>query len=274
MRRLASAFSPLILLCLAASSVPAFAGVGSDCPQVDGELRLDLDSDGDGVPDIFELILMASDTEDGEILTCIPFDTDDDGIFDVFDEDDDGDTVLTKVEILEWGSGPITTWEPFDFIGGLEAEGIAHHLHDWTYTDLVVAVGRIKAATPDTDNDGMPNYIDDDDDGDLIPTAVECPDGELLDRDGDGVPNCFDIDSDGDGALDRAEGTEDHSGNGIPNYLDPGSNYENRQPPEQTVEDYYGFGVGCSTTSARTLSLWALLLPALLLGRRQRRPLR
>lgn len=64
----------------------------------------------------------------------------------------------------------------------------------------------------DTDGDGLPNYIDFDDDGDNILTADENPDpdgdGDLSDAqdtDGDGIPDYLDADDDGDGVLTRDE---------------------------------------------------------------------
>ncbi|MFT7386206.1 MAG: FKBP-type peptidyl-prolyl cis-trans isomerase FkpA, partial [Nonlabens sp.] len=54
----------------------------------------------------------------------------------------------------------------------------------------------------DTDNDGIPDYLDDDDDGDGIPTSQENADPnnngnpvDALDTDGDGIPDYLDADS-------------------------------------------------------------------------------
>lgn len=54
-------------------------------------------------------------------------------------------------------------------------------------------------------------------------TIVEITDGNHYghDVDNDGIPNYLDTDSDGDSLLDHDEGTDDHDGDGIPNYLDP-----------------------------------------------------
>ena len=73
----------------------------------------------------------------------------------------------------------------------------------------------------DSDGDGVPDYLDDDDDDDGIPTADEV---ELAKRwgedlDGDNQPNYLDTDSDGDGLSDRAEGL---NAQGTPEYLSPG----------------------------------------------------
>ncbi|HEX9600343.1 MAG TPA: hypothetical protein VF985_02520, partial [Mariniflexile sp.] len=88
----------------------------------------------------------------------------------------------------------------------------------------------------DTDDDDIPDYLDDDDDGDNVPTRLENPDpngdGDLSDAqdtDGDGIPDYLDKDDDGDGVLTRDEEnqspdknpTNDISLNGIADYLNP-----------------------------------------------------
>ena len=86
----------------------------------------------------------------------------------------------------------------------------------------------------DTDGDGLINALDDDDDGDQVPTIVEDYDGDLDpttdDTDGNGVPDYLDIDDDGDGLLtfptedvdnDGDPTNDDTDNDGTPNYLDP-----------------------------------------------------
>ena len=75
----------------------------------------------------------------------------------------------------------------------------------------------------DTDQDGIPDYLDEDDDGDAITTYAEREDGVVFgnDVDSDGTPNWLDTDSDNDGILDFIEGGMDANDNGIPGYLDP-----------------------------------------------------
>ncbi|MFD1096201.1 hypothetical protein [Salegentibacter chungangensis] len=86
----------------------------------------------------------------------------------------------------------------------------------------------------DTDNDGIPDYLDLDDDGDNVATIRETTAGDedptaegFLDTDADGTPNYLDADDDGDGALTRLEVSPDDLDNpeafqeaeNIPNYL-------------------------------------------------------
>lgn len=92
-------------------------------------------------------------------------------------------------------------------------------------------------ANDDTDEDGIPNFMDNDDDGDMVLTSFEYvfasnPDDKsvmsLLDTDNDGIPNYLDNDDDGDGILTKDEvvaGSNnpmdtDENENGIPDYLE------------------------------------------------------
>lgn len=82
----------------------------------------------------------------------------------------------------------------------------------------------------DTDGDGLPNYLDDDDDGDNVKTATELFDFSDIDTDAnpltnpedtdaDGIPNYLDTDDDQDGVLTV---NEDADGN-----LNPANDIEN-----------------------------------------------
>ncbi len=64
----------------------------------------------------------------------------------------------------------------------------------------------------DTDNDGIPDYLDSDDDGDNVPTSAENPDpngdgdfSDAQDTDNDGTPDYLDTDDDNDGTITRYE---------------------------------------------------------------------
>ncbi len=90
-------------------------------------------------------------------------------------------------------------------------------------------------ANDDTDFDGLPNYLDNDDDGDLILTNVEyvfnrdqTNSASALDSDSDGIPNYLDNDDDGDGLLtfledynhDGNPANDDTNSNGTPDFLE------------------------------------------------------
>ncbi len=93
-------------------------------------------------------------------------------------------------------------------------------------------------AYDDTDTDGIPNYLDNEDDGDLVLTSVEYvfPSGRTaanittnpLNTDNDALPNYLDNDDDGDGVLTIHEdynhnnnpADDDTNTNGIADYLE------------------------------------------------------
>ena len=86
----------------------------------------------------------------------------------------------------------------------------------------------------DTDGDGIPDFLDDDDDGDMVLTNVEIlifrtdKSVNYIDTDGDGIPNYLDNDDDGDGipTIDEdynGDGNpmnDDTNNDGIPDYLE------------------------------------------------------
>ncbi|MEE9350563.1 MAG: T9SS type A sorting domain-containing protein [Flavobacteriaceae bacterium] len=90
----------------------------------------------------------------------------------------------------------------------------------------------------DTDGDAIPDFIDEDDDGDFVLTTAEAivtnnrsgnstTTTNYLDTDGDQIPNYLDNDDDGDGVLtinedydgDMNPGNDDTNGDGILDYL-------------------------------------------------------
>lgn len=86
----------------------------------------------------------------------------------------------------------------------------------------------------DTDNDGIPDYLDIDDDNDNILTRVEREVeaentvGDYPDSDNDGIPDYIDPDDDDDGVPTRNEDwnlnlnpADDQNDEGIPHYLNP-----------------------------------------------------
>lgn len=98
--------------------------------------------------------------------------------------------------------------------------------------DAVEALGQANPCDVDTDGDGTPNFLDNDDDGDGVLTRYEDVNGNGNwfddDTDGDGKPNYLDNDDDGDSVLTIYEDinndgnwfNDDTDGNGTPNFLD------------------------------------------------------
>lgn len=153
----------------------------------------DLDSDGDGIPDL----------EEGT------GDSDGDGIPDYLDEDSDNDGIPDAVE----GNGDS------------DDDGIPNYL-DTSLDEDGDGIPDILDgdATTDTDGDGLADAFDSDSDNDGIGDLDES--GALgVDTDGDGIDDAFDIDVTGgsdannDGVDDAAMLT-DSDGDGIPDYRD------------------------------------------------------
>jgi hypothetical protein len=104
----------------------------------------------------------------------------------------------------------------------------------------------------DTDNDGITNYLDTDDDGDgaldIDEDANKDGDSTTDDADHDGMPNYLDTDSDNDGQLDVDEDndgdgnfTNDDSDNdGIPDYTDTDSDNDGIDDGVDTDDDNDG----------------------------------
>lgn len=105
--------------------------------------------------------------------------------------------------------------------------------NDTVSTDLEDINGDTNLANDDTDQDGIPNYLDNDDDGDFILTNLEyvfnrSATTSILDTDSDSIPNYLDNDDDGDGVLTSLEdynqdgnpANDDTNSNGMPDYLE------------------------------------------------------
>jgi hypothetical protein len=186
------------------------------------------DTDGDGAPDGFEL----GDPER-------PLDTDDDGVIDPLDLDDDADGVPSADE------DPNRNGDPSD--DDSDGDGIMDLRDTDDDGDGVSTLGEDRDGDgdpqdDDTDRDRIADYLDVDDDGDGVDTADELSVGAnplVEDSDGDGVldgdewaggrdtdgtdgPDIIDDDDDGDGIDTFREGGvgDDADGDGTPNYLD------------------------------------------------------
>ncbi|MFP2994971.1 gliding motility-associated C-terminal domain-containing protein [Spongiivirga sp. MCCC 1A20706] len=186
----------------------------------------DLDDDNDGIPDAVELAGDASR------------DTDEDGIIDSLDQDSDGDGLFDWVEAGHFAES-ITADNRLE--GPYSGDGISDQVQDDPDS------GTVNYELADiSDEDGIPNFQDSDDDNDSVLTIFEGanPDGdgnpltgETLDTDNDEVPDFLDPDDDndtrltidespdpnGDGNPDDAIDTDE---DGVPDYLDPSLDVE------------------------------------------------
>ena len=175
------------------------------------------DADGDGIDDLTDL----DDDNDGIYDTYEgddTVDTDGDGIPDYLDLDSDGDGCSdaieagftdTDVDGLVDGTGinadgTVSGSDGYILPQDLDNNGIADHLD----------ANFFEACFEDSDNDGINDEVDLDDDNDGIYDIYEGDD--TVDTDGDGIPDYLDLDSDGDGCTDAQEaGFTDADSDGI-----------------------------------------------------------
>jgi heat shock protein beta len=155
-------------------------------------------------------------------------DSDQDGIADVLDDDDDNDDLLTIDEAAgdadadcdddahdaDPEDGPAGDYDRDGIPNLLECEdGLDPYSSD---TDGDGVRDGLEVVAGDTDLDGIPDVLDVDDDGDGVSTRSE----GIQDTDGDGVSDYLDADSDDDGVEDGAEAVGDADCDGVPNRLD------------------------------------------------------
>jgi len=202
---------------------------------------VDLDDDNDGDPDASDCAPLDPSVGSGLAETCDMIDSDCDGslvdafpdldgdeVPDCVDTDDDADGFADGVDCLPT--------DPLGYPGAPE-------LCDLLDSDCD---GSLVDGASDLDEDGLPDCVDQDDDGDGVDDTLDCApddasrypgapetcdaldsdcDGSLVDdfvdTDGDLTPDCVDLDDDGDGVADADEPAGDPDGDGIPATLDP-----------------------------------------------------
>lgn len=205
----------------------------------------DTDSDNDGLTDAQELKLGSDpakvDSDDDGINDEVeigkniddPLDTDEDGILNLIDKDDDNDKLSTRLE-LQIGTNPLSD--------DSDADGLKDNV------EL-----RDKSSKSDeilnTDGDQYINAVDNDDDNDKILTSVELKIGTnplLIDTDNDGIPDNVEIgensasplDANNNGIIDALESsivekiTDVTTGQKVESSKDTGQVQEVKDKPE------------------------------------------
>ena len=207
----------------------------------DGDLApdyIDVDSDGDGIPDYWESGALNIDSDmdgiddafdvditggpdtngDGIDDNATPPNSDTDTSPDFQDLDSDNDGISDAIESgalgIDTDGDGIDDYFDVDQTGGIDAnnDGI---------DDGVKPI--------DTDNDGIPDFQDPDSDNDGLPDVIETG-ATGVDSDGDGIDDAFDVDQtggvdlDGDGLDDNTSPyAQDLDGDGIADHLDSDS---------------------------------------------------
>lgn len=167
--------------------------------QNDGITNDDLNNDGVNNDDVINDEL----NNDGEITD----ESQDLNSDETSDELNDGTTVDETPDI--------DNLPPFDPNADSDGDGIPNGVECATYPSC-----------PDTDGDGIVNYLSSDSDGDGILDSVEAVNttqtdpANPVDTDGDGQPDYIDTDSDGDSIPDAVESDSDFDKDGAPNYRD------------------------------------------------------
>ncbi|MEZ4323327.1 MAG: hypothetical protein R3F61_38035 [Myxococcota bacterium] len=195
----------------------------------------DVDTDGDGIADVLELLGADASIDDvdsdGDGLSDAEErlnDRDGDGIPAFLDDDSDGDGIPDSEETAADRDGDgLRNFEDTDSDGDGIPDGVEGTIDtdgDGTADLLDLdsdgdgVLDRFEGAE-DFDGDGVPNYLDDDSDGDGLSDEVE----GNRDPDDDDQPNFIDLDSDNDGLPDSLEGDDDPDLDGVPNFEDRNS---------------------------------------------------
>lgn len=172
-------------------------------PDTDGDGlddREDVDSDGDGIPDVVEAGGVDSD---GDGVADSATDADGDGLIDTYDSSEFG----TALGITSTDADSFPDYLDID----ADADGIPDHREGQS------SAAYTASANSDTDGDGLDDNFDTDDAGTGSGT---------FDIDGDGIPDYIDADSDNDGVTDLIEGN-DANADGVADATLSGSDTDN-----------------------------------------------
>lgn len=187
-------------------SIPDF----QDPPDTDGDGVADvndIDDDNDGIPDAIEGV---TDADGDGIPNSLDLDSDNDGIPDIRESG----AVAATLDTDSDGRIDVTTF-------GVGANGLADVVETAADSGIVDYNADAAADLPiDTDNDGVPDFMDIDSDNDGLTDTLEAGGA---DTDGDGRVDSF-SDSGGDGYDDSLTATPlpapDTDGDSVPDFRD------------------------------------------------------
>ncbi|WP_216597463.1 invasin domain 3-containing protein [Marinagarivorans algicola] len=189
---------------------------------------LDSDDDNDGIPSIDETVV---DTDGDGIINALDRDSDGDSIPDAIEgnQDSDNDLIADYLERDSDDDGLPDTLEAGASGIDTDGDGIDDAFDVDITQGLDVNNDGVDDAVivRDSDNDGLPDYLDKDSDNDALPDTIEA---QIVraDTDADGIDDAFDVDVTGgedanlDG-IDDAWSAPDTDGDKLPDYRDPDS---------------------------------------------------
>jgi len=185
---------------------------GGDDIDGDGIVDNFIDANGDGQDDGVGLVILSfDDTDKDGIFDHLDLDSDNDGLSDVFESstftaDKDGDGVLDNVVDVD-GNGLADNIIPNRIIDS-DGDGIPNHIELDSDDDNVLDI--VEAGYVDSDDDGqVDSWSDADNDGISDKVDVDSVGGE--DKDNDGIADFADTDfhsgedADGDGIVDSID---------------------------------------------------------------------
>ena len=261
-----------------------------DHPFYGFECFLNPDSDCDGVLDCVEAGIPCPSLGSSPATVetdLILIDSDNDGVIDMFDNDDDGDGIPTERE-LDFACPPGFHGDPSASLTRFPLDPVIPYTFHWyCIEDATGDLGdELLPMTQNTDApgafhapfplvpDNIPDYLDEDDDGDNRLTLVEGEadddgdhlvnyldpydfDGPNADADGDGILNGIEMDlglspysddSDGDGISDSQEigdptNATDSDGDGLINALDEDDDNDGLLSVDEGTGDLDGDGI-------------------------------
>jgi len=178
------------------------------------------DFDGDGIPNLIEGF---GDTDGDGVPDSADLDADNDGLPDALestgDADGDGQPDYLDGDADNDGMADIIEAQGLDADGSYTVDNFVDNNGDGLSDDLQA----FPLSVPDTDADGVPDYLDVDADNDGVPDLQE---NQGVDTENNGRLDDF-VDADGDGVDDGIQALPmvvlDTDGDGIPDYLDSDS---------------------------------------------------